>query len=78
MLNAGTDLTIDCWLKIMSLLESFFLVFDCSTRVFDLLWSLKVEWLGILNPSTCCTLEGLIRTQTNLFSLRVLQGLNYV
>ena len=60
MSNAGADLTIDCWLKIMSLFESFFLVFDSSTGVFDLLCPLKVEWLGILNPTTRCTLEGLV------------------
>ena len=60
MSNNGVDLTIDCWLRIMSLLESFFLILDGITGVFDSLQSLKVEWLGILNPTTLCTLEGLV------------------
>ena len=34
MLNAGAALTIDCWLKIMSSLDSLFLLFDSSAGVF--------------------------------------------
>jgi len=60
MLNAGADLTLDCWLKITPLLESFFFAFDSSTGVFYLLCSLKVEWLGILNTTARCTLEELL------------------
>ena len=75
MSNTGVDLTIDCWLRIMSLLESFFLVFDGITGVFDSLQSLKVEWLGILNPTTRCCLEGLVwrwnSNQSAFFELKL-------
>lgn len=60
MSNDGATLTSDCWLNMISLFDSFSLVVDRRTGVFDSACSLRVECCGMLNPTIHRTFEGLV------------------